>query len=46
MGDTASVTAACVAAYSDLVVVAVPGEATNLKVTYPEDVALAERLLR
>ena len=39
-------TAACVAAYSDLAVVAVPGEATNLKVTYPEDVTLAERLLR
>lgn len=39
-------TAACVAAYSDLAVVVVPGEATNLKVTYPEDVILAERLLR
>ena len=39
-------TAACIAAYSDLAVVAVPGEATNLKVTYPEDVTLAERLLR
>lgn len=38
-------TAACVAAYSDLTVVAVPGEATNLKVTYPEDVTHAERLL-
>lgn len=38
-------TAACVAAYSDLRVVPVPGEATNLKVTYAEDIALAERLL-
>ena len=38
-------TAACVAAYSDLRVVSVPGEATNLKVTYPDDLALAERLL-
>ena len=39
-------TAACVAAHSDLTVVAVPGEASNLKVTYPEDVTVAERLLR
>jgi 2-C-methyl-D-erythritol 4-phosphate cytidylyltransferase len=38
-------TAACVAAYSDLRVVPVPGEATNLKVTYAEDLSLAERLL-
>ncbi len=38
-------TAACVAQYSDLRVVAVPGEAGNLKVTYPEDVELAERLI-
>ena len=39
-------TAACVAAYTDLRVVAVPGEATNLKVTYAADLPLAERLLR
>ena len=38
-------TAACVAAYSDLRVVSVPGEATNLKVTYPDDLPLAERLI-
>jgi len=37
-------TAACVAAYSDLVVAAVPGSALNLKVTFPEDVALAVEL--
>jgi 2-C-methyl-D-erythritol 4-phosphate cytidylyltransferase len=39
-------TAACVAAYSDLRVVPVPGEATNLKITYADDLPLAERLLR
>ena len=38
-------TAACVAAYTDLRVVAVPGEAGNLKVTYADDLPLAERLL-
>lgn len=38
-------TAACVAAYSDLRVVAVPGEADNLKITYADDLPLAERLL-
>jgi 2-C-methyl-D-erythritol 4-phosphate cytidylyltransferase len=44
-GFTGSDTAACVAAYADLPVVAVPAPATNLKITFPEDVALAERLL-
>ena len=39
-------TAACVARYSDLQVVAVPGEPGNLKVTYPEDLTVAEQLLR
>lgn len=38
-------TAACVAAYSDLRVVAVPGEASNLKVTYADDLRVAERLM-
>jgi 2-C-methyl-D-erythritol 4-phosphate cytidylyltransferase len=38
-------TASCVAAYTDLEVLGVPGPATNLKITFPEDVALAERLL-
>jgi 2-C-methyl-D-erythritol 4-phosphate cytidylyltransferase len=37
-------TSACVAAYGDVVVTAVPGSALNLKVTFPEDVALAEEL--
>ncbi len=37
-------TAACVARYTHVEVVAVPGTARNLKITFPEDVALAERL--
>lgn len=37
-------TAACVAMYADLAVAAVPGSALNLKVTFPEDVALAVEL--
>ena len=38
-------TAACFERYCDLPVVAVHGGATNLKVTFPEDVTVAERLL-
>jgi 2-C-methyl-D-erythritol 4-phosphate cytidylyltransferase len=38
-------TGSCVARYTDLTIRAVPAPATNLKITYPEDVALAERLL-
>ena len=38
-------TAACFERYADLPVVAVPGGAANLKVTFPEDLAVAERLL-
>jgi 2-C-methyl-D-erythritol 4-phosphate cytidylyltransferase len=38
-------TAACFERYCDLPVVAVDGGPTNLKVTFPEDVAVAERLL-
>ncbi|MGZ5418749.1 MAG: IspD/TarI family cytidylyltransferase [Nocardioides sp.] len=38
-------TAACVERYTDLVVRGVPSPATNLKITFPEDVDLAERLL-
>jgi 2-C-methyl-D-erythritol 4-phosphate cytidylyltransferase len=38
-------TASCVARYTDLEVRGVPAPATNLKVTFLEDVALAERLL-
>lgn len=37
-------TAACVATYTDLAVAAVPGSSLNLKVTFPEDVALAVEL--
>lgn len=37
-------TAACVAAYADVTVAAVPSTALNLKVTFPEDVALALEL--
>jgi 2-C-methyl-D-erythritol 4-phosphate cytidylyltransferase len=44
-GWTGTDTAGCVAAWSDLVVRVVPAPATNLKVTFPDDLALAERLL-
>lgn len=37
-------TAACVSAYADVPVAAVPGSVLNLKVTFPEDVALALEL--
>ena len=37
-------TAACIAAYADVPVVAVPSTSLNLKVTFPEDVALATEL--
>jgi 2-C-methyl-D-erythritol 4-phosphate cytidylyltransferase len=37
-------TAACVSAYAGVAVAAVPGSALNLKVTFPEDVALAVEL--
>ena len=37
-------TAACVAAYADVPVAAVPSTSLNLKVTFPEDVALAAEL--
>jgi 2-C-methyl-D-erythritol 4-phosphate cytidylyltransferase len=39
-------TAACFEHYTDLPVVAVTSGATNLKVTYPEDLEVAERLRR
>ena len=38
-------TAACFERYCNLPVIAVHGGATNLKVTFPEDLAVAERLL-
>ena len=44
-GFTGTDTAGCVRAYTDLAVHGVPGPATNLKITFPEDVALAARLL-
>jgi 2-C-methyl-D-erythritol 4-phosphate cytidylyltransferase len=37
-------TSACVTAYTGVTVAAVPGSALNLKVTFPEDVALAAEL--
>jgi 2-C-methyl-D-erythritol 4-phosphate cytidylyltransferase len=44
-GFTGTDTASCLERYSDVVVVGVPSSASNLKVTFPEDVALAEALL-
>jgi 2-C-methyl-D-erythritol 4-phosphate cytidylyltransferase len=38
-------TAACMERYTDLPVRCVPGDARNIKITYPEDLFLAERLL-
>ena len=38
-------TAACLAAYGDTRVAAVPGSPLNLKITFPEDVDLAARLV-
>ncbi|MFL6134471.1 MAG: 2-C-methyl-D-erythritol 4-phosphate cytidylyltransferase [Nocardioidaceae bacterium] len=38
-------TASCVAKYTDLTVRAVPAPATNVKITFAEDVALAARLV-
>ncbi|RLV48353.1 2-C-methyl-D-erythritol 4-phosphate cytidylyltransferase [Nocardioides mangrovicus] len=44
-GFTGSDTAACLEAYADLPLVAVPGEAANLKVTWADDLRVADRLL-
>lgn len=38
-------TASCVEQFSDLTIVGVPSSSANLKVTYPEDLAVAEELL-
>lgn len=38
-------TASCLEAYGDVAVAAVPGSPLNLKITFPEDLALATRLL-
>ena len=45
-GFTGTDTASCLQEYTDIAVHGVPSPATNLKITFPEDVALAERLLR
>ncbi|WP_310962271.1 IspD/TarI family cytidylyltransferase [Nocardioides terrisoli] len=44
-GFTGTDTAACLERYTALGIAAVPSTSRNLKVTFPEDVALAERLL-
>jgi 2-C-methyl-D-erythritol 4-phosphate cytidylyltransferase len=38
-------TASCVERYTDVAVRCVPGDAGNIKITFPEDLFLAERLL-
>jgi 2-C-methyl-D-erythritol 4-phosphate cytidylyltransferase len=45
-GFTGTDTASSVEAYTDLEIRCVPSPATNIKITFPHDVALAERLLR
>jgi 2-C-methyl-D-erythritol 4-phosphate cytidylyltransferase len=45
-GFTGTDTASCVERYTDVAIHCVPSPATNIKITFPEDVALAERLLR
>jgi 2-C-methyl-D-erythritol 4-phosphate cytidylyltransferase len=44
-GFTGTDTASCIEAYTDLPIHPVPCAATNIKITFPEDVALAERLV-
>lgn len=44
-GFTGTDTASCLEAYTDVRVHGVPAPATNLKITFPEDVALAAKLL-
>lgn len=38
-------TASCIERYTDVPVLCVPGDAGNIKITFPEDLFLAERLL-
>lgn len=45
-GFTGTDTASCVERYTDLAIHCVESPATNVKITFPEDVALAERLQR
>ena len=44
-GFTGTDTAACLERYTELSVIGVPGATANLKVTFPEDLAVAEALL-
>lgn len=44
-GFTGTDTASCLEEYTDLEIHAVASPATNIKITFPEDVVLAERLL-
>jgi 2-C-methyl-D-erythritol 4-phosphate cytidylyltransferase len=44
-GFTGTDTASCIEEYTDLEIHCVDSPATNIKITFPEDVALAERLL-
>ncbi|HEU4514319.1 MAG TPA: IspD/TarI family cytidylyltransferase [Nocardioidaceae bacterium] len=44
-GFTGTDTASCVERYTDLEIHCVDSPATNIKITFPEDVSLAERLL-
>jgi 2-C-methyl-D-erythritol 4-phosphate cytidylyltransferase len=44
-GFSGTDTASCLERYGDLAVLGVPGEPANLKITFPEDVTLAEELL-
>jgi len=39
-------TSSCIERYTDITVQTFPGAATNLKVTYPRDIAIADRLLK
>ena len=45
-GFTGTDTASCVERYTDLEIHCADSPATNIKITFPEDVSLAERLLR
>lgn len=45
-GFTGTDTASCVEEYTHLPIHCVPSPATNIKITFAEDIALAERLLR
>jgi 2-C-methyl-D-erythritol 4-phosphate cytidylyltransferase len=38
-------TASCMERYADVTVSCVPGDARNIKITFPDDLFLAERLL-